>query len=140
MVESDSSAPDNPIRHDPAFRRELERLHRLTVYGRWGTVCLLWLLLAPLSLWSLRSEFALWVDYFTWTAVRYAIAYNPIPAFCLSLCIGMTVAVLLWQSRNILWGISDRQAKRLEKQLLQIRQQGPSHPLWRWVMNEQSVP
>jgi hypothetical protein len=139
MVESDS-APDNPIRYDPAFRQELERLHRLTVYGRWGTVCLLWLLLAPLSLWSLRSEFALWADYFTWTAVRYAIAYNPLPAFCLSLCIGMTVAVLLWQSRNILWGISDRQTKRLEKQLLQIRQQGPSHPLWRWVMDQRSVP
>ncbi|MBD2054860.1 hypothetical protein H6F88_02265 [Oculatella sp. FACHB-28] len=140
MVESESSAQDHPLRYDPAFRRELERLHRLTVYGRWGTVCLLWLLLAPLSLWSLRSEFVLWMDYFTWTAVRYTIAYNPIQAFFLSLCIGITVAVLLWQSRNILWGISDRQTKRLEKQLLQIRQQGPSHPLWRWVTNERSAP
>ncbi|NJN57050.1 MAG: hypothetical protein HC879_05870 [Leptolyngbyaceae cyanobacterium SL_5_9] len=135
MVESDSSQ-DNSLRPAPAFHQELERLHRLTVYGRWGTVCLLWLLLAPPSLWALRSEFALWIDYFTWTAVRYTIAYNPIPAFCLSLCIGMTVAVLLWQSRNILWGISDRQTKRLERQLLQIRQQGPSHPLWRWVIND----
>jgi hypothetical protein len=96
----------------------------------------LWVSVAPISLWGLRSEIDLWRDYFTWTAVRYGLAYNPLPTFGLALCIGMTVTVLIWQSRNIAFGISQRQTKRLERQLLSIRQQGKSHPLWKWVCEE----
>jgi hypothetical protein len=111
----------------------MRRLHQLTVCGRWLTVGALWLCVGSISLWALRPEVELWREYFTWAAVRYGLAYNPFPAFGLALCIGMTVTVLIWQSRNILFGISDRQAKRLEKQVLKIRQQGASHPLWKWV-------
>jgi hypothetical protein len=119
--------------NDPAFRQEIQRLHKLTVYGRWFVVCWLWLLIAPICLWNLRSEIELWREYFTWAALRYGLAFHPFAAFGLALCVGMTVSVLLWQSRNILFGISDRQTRRLEQQVLKIRQQGSSHPLWKWV-------
>jgi hypothetical protein len=132
-----SEKPRSPISlqdYDPIFRQEMQRLHQLMVYGRWSVVIVLWLSLAPLSLWNLRGEIALWLDYFTWTAVRYSLAYNPIPTFCLALCIGMTVSVLIWQSTNILGGLSQAQIKHLEKQVIRIRQQGKSHPLWTWVI------
>ncbi|NJO39530.1 MAG: hypothetical protein HC769_12125 [Cyanobacteria bacterium CRU_2_1] len=123
------------IDKDPVFQAQIQRLHHLTVYGRWSMIILLWICIAPISLWSLRSEIALWVDYFTWTAVRYTLIYNRLQAFGLSICIGMTIAVLIWQSRNILWGISTSQLRHLEKQVLKIRQQGKSHPLWQWVVS-----
>lgn len=140
MPKSADSSALNPSfsGYDPAFQLEMQRLHRLTVYARWFVVAVLWVFVAPLSLWALRGEIELWLEYFTWTAVRFTIAYNPLPAFGLSLCIGFTVTVLVWQSRNILRGISTRQVKRLEKQLHRIHQQGPSHPLWKWVCEESS--
>lgn len=118
---------------DPTFKQQVQRLHQLTVYGRWLVVGLLWISVAPLSLWALRSEIALWLQYFTWVAVRYGLYYNPLPTFGLASCIGMTVSVLVWQSRNILLGLPRPEQRRLEQQVLRIRQQGSSHPLWKWV-------
>jgi len=118
---------------DPSFARQVQRLHRLTVYGRWLLVVFLWLTLAPLSLWNLRKEIEFLQDYFTWVAVRYALLSHPFAAVGLSLCIGMTLSVLIWQSRNILVGMPDSEKQRLEKQVYRIRQQGSSHPLWKWV-------
>lgn len=126
------STPDR-VEKDPVFQAQVQRLHQLTVYSRWLVVGLLWLLIAPLCLWVLRPEFALWHDYFTWTAVRYTIIYNRLPALGLIFCIGATVAVLIWQSRNILWGMPQDHVQYLEKQVCKIRQQGKSHPLWKWV-------
>ncbi|HEY9623316.1 MAG TPA: hypothetical protein V6C78_23370 [Crinalium sp.] len=137
-LSEESSFSWESIAQDPAFKRQIQRLHNLTVYGRWAVVALLWLCLAPLSIWGLRSEIPIWRDYFTWTALRFGLAYHPFSAFGLSLCIGATVAVLLWQSHNILFGPSHRQMKRLENQLLRIRQQGQTHPLWKWVCREES--
>ena len=138
---NDSLLP--PIDPEPEFRasdrtcqRQLQRLHQVAVYSRWFLVGLLWISLAPWSLWSLRSEFALWRDYFTWTAVRYGLAFNLLPAVGLTLCIALTVSTLIWQSRNILFGLPKRQRKQLKQRLLKIRQQGESHPLWRWVCGE----
>ena len=118
---------------DQTFKQQVERLHRLTVYGRWLFVILLWVSIGFLSLWGLRLEIVLWRQYFTWVAVRYGLYYNPLPTFGLAFCIGMTVAVLVWQSRNILLGLSRPEQRRLEQQVYRIRQQGPSHPLWKWV-------
>jgi hypothetical protein len=125
------------VEYDPVFKQQILRLHQLTVYARWIVVVAFWISIAPICLWSLRSEIALWLEHFTWTAVRFSLVYNPIPTLGLSLCLGTTVSVLLWQSHNILWGISDRQTQRLEKQLFKIHQQGISHPLWKWVCKEQ---
>lgn len=129
---SSSSSLDN----DPIFQAELQRLHQLTVYGRWLVVGLLWLSVAPLSLWGLRREITLWLENFTWAAVRYGLIYNRLPAIGLGLCMGMTLAVLVWQSRNILFGLPRKEQLRLEQQVRRIRQQGPSHPLWRLVCRE----
>ena len=118
---------------DPTFKQQVQRLHHLTVYGRWLFVALLWISIGSLSLWGLRSEIALWRQYFTWAAVRYGLYYNPLPTFGLAFCIGMTVAVLVWQSRNILLGLPRPEQRRLEEQVYRIRQQGSSHPLWKWV-------
>lgn len=123
---------------DPTFERQVQRLHRLSVYGRWLVVGLLWMSVGTMSLWGLRYPISLWVEYFTWAAVRYGLFYNFVPTIGLSLCIGMTAAVLLWQSRNILLGMPDRERRRLEQQVHRIRQQGPSHPLWQWVCQSNS--
>lgn len=118
---------------DPIFQQQVQRLYQLTLYGRWVFVAGLWLILAPLSIWGLRDEIPLWLDYFTWTAVRYSLMYNPLSALGLGLCLGSTIAVLVWQGSNILFGVSPGYKRRLEKQLLKIRQQGQNHPLWKWV-------
>jgi hypothetical protein len=131
-----SSAAQPQLTQDTVLQDQIIRLHRLTVYGRWSVVILLWLTVAPLSLWGLRYPITLLREYFTWAAVRYGLAYHPVPAIGLSLCIGMTVAVLVWQSRNILLGLPDRDKQRLARQVQRIRQQGKSHPLWQWICNE----
>ncbi len=118
---------------DPTFQAAVQRLHKLTVYGRWLTVLGLWLTVGSLSFWSLRYPISLLQDYFTWAAVRWAIVFQPLPAMGLGICVAMTVAVLIWQSRNILVGLPKLERQRLEKQVLKICEQGSSHPLWRWV-------
>jgi hypothetical protein len=118
---------------DPIFKRQVQKLHQLIVYSRWLLVGLLWLSIGSLSLWSLRSEIALWLQYFTWVAVRYGLYYNPLPTFGLAFCIWMTISVLVWQSRNMLLGLPLKEKHRLEQQVHRIRQQGASHPLWRWI-------
>ncbi|MGJ3245939.1 MAG: hypothetical protein ACFE0I_07695 [Elainellaceae cyanobacterium] len=122
--------------HSPTFQQEMERLYRLTVYGRWMVVVVLWLVIGSISLWALRDEIDRWFDYFTWTAVRYSLAFNPLAAVGISICLGSTVGLLVWQSRNILMGVSPEQTRRLENQLIKIRQQGSSHPLWMWVCRD----
>ncbi len=123
-----------PQSDDAIFKAQVQRLHELIVWGRWLVVGLLWMTVAPLSLWGLRSEISLWLDHFTWAAVRYGLAHHRLSAVGLGLCIGMLLAVLVWQSRNILFGMPLEYKQRLEERVWQIRQQGPSHPLWKWVV------
>ena len=118
---------------DPNFEQEVQKLHEITVWGRWLLVVFLWVTIAPVCLWNLRSEIALLQQDFTWSALKYGIVYNKLPSMGLGLCYGMTAAVLIWQSRNILWGMPPQEKRRLEKQVNRIRQQGASHPLWKWV-------
>jgi hypothetical protein len=123
--------------HPQQFQQEIERLHRLTVWGRWLVVSLLWLTVGSVSLWELRSVLELCLEDFTWAALKYGLIFNRIASIGLALCVGMTLAVLVWQSRNILFGRPKTQQRLLEKRVLQIRQQGNSHPLWRWVCRQQ---
>ncbi|WP_293123760.1 hypothetical protein [Microcoleus sp. bin38.metabat.b11b12b14.051] len=119
---------------DRNFQIEVQRLHKLTVYGRWLTVILLWISVGSLSIWSLRREIDLWLENFTLAAVRYGLYFHRWPSLGLVLCLGMTLAVLTWHRRNnIVRGLPQGQKQRLEKQVRRIRQQGPSHPLWKWV-------
>jgi hypothetical protein len=118
---------------DPIFVEQIQKLHRLTVYGRWLFSLCLWLIIAPLCLWDLRVEIYLLQQYFTWIGLRYALIFHPLSTLGLSLCIAMTTSVLVWQSRNILWGLPLEKQENLKKQVYRIRQQGSSHPLWKWV-------
>lgn len=112
----------------------MKRLHRLTVCARWGVVVLLWLGAGLPSLWSLRGEIALWREYFTWVAVWYALRSNFAASLGLGLSVGWMLSVLVWQSRNILWGLPRRERQQLERQVWRIRASGSRHPLWRWVV------
>jgi hypothetical protein len=118
---------------DGNFQSEVQRLHKLTVYGRWLTVIFLWISVGSLSIWGLRDEIALWLEHFTWAAVRYGLSFHRWPTLGLGLCLGMTLAVLTWQGRNMVGGLPLREKQGLQQQVRRIRQQGPSHPLWKWV-------
>lgn len=119
------------------FQVQVQRLHQLTVYGRWLLVAGIWLTIGSLSLWGLRYPISLLLEYFTWSAVRYGLFYHLGPTVGLAFCVGMTASVLVWQSRNILIGMPRKEKQRLEQHLLKIRQQGPSHPLWKLVCLDQ---
>jgi len=120
-------------RMESDFCEQVERLHQFTVYMRWSVVLLLWLTVGLVSLWGFRYEVELLKEHFTWAALRYGIIFNRLPSLGLALCIGATLSVLYWQTGNIVWGRSPKWQKRLEKQVLRIRQQGQAHPLWHWV-------
>jgi hypothetical protein len=137
-TESSQTAQTVQSDFDPMLKAQVKRLHTLTVYGRWMLVLLLWTTLAPISLWGWHYEISLLRSYFTWVALQYGIIYNPLPALGLAFCIGMTLAVLVWQSRNLVLGIPHQEQKRLEQQVRRISQQGSSHPLWKWVCKPQS--
>ncbi|MEM9904878.1 MAG: hypothetical protein AAF921_07635 [Cyanobacteria bacterium P01_D01_bin.44] len=111
----------------------IEILRQRALRNWWRITGGLWLTVGLWSLWQLRGDFQLWAEYFTWSAVRYALAYNRPAAIGLGLCVGLTVALLYSESRHILWGLSPSERTRLEDQLSQIERQGPSHPLWRVI-------
>lgn len=139
MDPSNVSSDFNPIPTDsdelldPSLEQDIQRLHELTVYARWGIVGVLWLTVGIWSIWSFRHDIGLMLDYFTWAAARYALAFNRLGALGLGLCLGMTTATLVIQSRTILWGIPSNERQRLKQQALRIRQQGQTHPLWQWM-------
>lgn len=118
---------------DPIFKAQVERLHQLNVFSRWLLVIILWITLAPLSIWGWRYEISLLRSHFTWSALRYGIIYNRLPAIGIAICVGMTASVLVWQSRNILWGMPLPEQKRLEQRVHRICKQGETHPLWKWI-------
>ncbi len=85
---------------------------------RWWWLTLgLWLTVGHASLWSLRRTFEQLSVYFTWAAVRYGLAFNRPAAMGLGLCLGMTVALLMRESRYVLWGLSRRDHAKLSKAL-----------------------
>jgi hypothetical protein len=139
MSRLNSSAPSAPeptpaAELDPIFRNQIDNLYRLNLYGRWLVIAALWLTIGVYSLWGLRYPLALIQEEFTWSAVKYGLIGAPIPAFGLCLCIGMMTGTLVWQSRNIIWGIPTKEQQRLTQQVGNIRKQGSSHPLWKWVV------
>lgn len=132
-MEQPQEQPLSSVELDPIFKQQVQKLYNLILYGRWLVVAFLWLSVGSLSLWGLRSEIALWLQYFTWVAVRFALYYNPLPTIGLTVCLVMTISVIVWQSRNILLGLPPDEQRRLEQQVQKIRQQGATHPLWKWI-------
>ncbi len=132
-MEQPQEQPLSSVELDPIFKQQVQKLYNLILYGRWLVVAFLWLSVGSLSLWGLRSEIALWLQYFTWVAVRFALYYNPLPTIGLTVCLVMTISVIVWQSRNILLGLPPEEQRRLQQQVQKIRQQGATHPLWKWI-------
>jgi hypothetical protein len=131
----DSEADSTPeLELDPVFKNQLDNLYRLTVYWRWSVIGMLWLTIGAYSLWELRYPISLIQEYFTWAAVKYGLVFQPIPAFGLCLCVGMMTGTLVWQSRNSIWGLPKKERQQLIAKVCQIRKQGNSHPLWKWVV------
>jgi hypothetical protein len=133
---SEPSAPEpaSEIELDPIFKNQIDNLYRLNVYGRWAVISLMWLTIGAYSLWELRYPISLIQEDFTWAAVKYGLVFEPIPALGLCLCVGLMTGTLVWQSRNIIWGIPKKERQRLTQQVANIRKQGNSHPLWKFVV------
>lgn len=128
-------AQERPLRHeDPDLLRQMRRLYYLRLRIRWGAIALVWLLLVPPSLWSLRGVFGRWGDYFGWAALRYAIVHHRIEAIALAFCIALVTATLLRHSWHMIMGLSAQELDHLRRDLGAIRDRGPEHLLWRWVM------
>ena len=115
-------------------------LHRCTTIGRWLFVLLLWLSFGIPAIWSLRDEIHLWYKAFTWVAVLYGFQAHLWSSFALAFCVGMILSTLVWQSRNILWGLSPAELARLSHYAHHLRQQRTSSTLWLWFccLNRQS--
>lgn len=114
----------------------MDRLRTVILQRWWLFLAVLWLTIGLASLWHLRPELAQLQQYFTWTAVRYGLAYHRFAAVGLGLCIGLTVALLISESRYILFGLSRGERRRLNRLLNQIHQRGASHPLWHRVIDQ----
>ena len=115
------------------FQQKVNRLYKLSIYGRWLVVVFSWLTFGLYAIWNLREEIALCLDYFTWAAVYYGLHFNFLPTLCLAFCVSTTVSVLVWQSRNTIWGLPDFEKRKLEKQVKKILSKGTKHPLWKWI-------
>lgn len=125
------------LRPNPPDSRRLSaaagRLYGLTLGLRWGVALVAWLTLGSWSLWAMRPAVTLLQEHFTWTSLRFSLAAYPWSAVGLTVCIGLTLSVLLHHSRGILWGLSAKERQVLERWAGRIAVQGTRHPLWRWV-------
>ncbi|MGK7889671.1 MAG: hypothetical protein AB4042_10080 [Leptolyngbyaceae cyanobacterium] len=128
----------HPELYDPQLIEEMQRLHQIFVLGRWCVVAGLWSVVGMVSIWSLRHEFTLFRQHVTWAAVRYGLASNMLPTLGLASCVGPTVGLLVWQTRNIFIGLPKQEVTRLAQKVTTIRAQGKKHPLWRYVCRSPS--
>ncbi len=114
---------------EPRLRRAVVRLYWYRQRQRWRTILLLWLVLVPLCLWGLREMLGLLTDYFTWSAIRYGLAYHPLPAIGLLSTMILTTTRSLAMAWSRLIGPSQRQVRQMEAIAQQIQNQGKTHPL-----------
>lgn len=125
---------------DVALCCAADRLHQLQVRGRWLFNGLMWLLLLPPSLWSLYPEYEMLRQAFTWVGLRYSLMDHPWATLGLLFPLASTLSTLIWQSRNILFGLPQHHIRTLEKQACRIQAAGASHVLWGWVWGTDPQP
>ncbi len=130
---AENSKSKNRIIIEPGTEREIEYLRQYQMKNWWWLCLAIWLTIGVFSLWSMRSDLAEMREYFTWTAVRYMLAYNRLAAMGLGLSIGLTIATLYAESRHILFGLSISEQHQLAGRLAKIQAQGPSHPQWKII-------
>jgi hypothetical protein len=127
---------NNDIENTTISDQEIERLHQLTVYGRWLLVAISWILILPWALWELRETISFCQEYCTWSAVRLGLEFNPWAALGLSFCVAFPTSVLVWQSSYILrGGLSDKEKYYFTKKITKIRLQNKRNWLYK-LMDE----
>ncbi|MEO0868336.1 MAG: hypothetical protein AAFY17_07780 [Cyanobacteria bacterium J06642_11] len=133
MTSSNDSSKIHTPYSNVATEQAIEALrqHSLTLW--WRLTALVWLTIGPLTLWQLRVEIGLLLDYFTWAAVYYGLKFNLLGALGFFFCIGLASTVVVRELRHLTFGLSPLERRRLETQLAKIRKQGESHPLWSLV-------
>jgi hypothetical protein len=117
-----------------AIDSQVQRLILVQTKMRWALVIFLWLTVGTASVWMIREDIALWMEYFTWAAVRVAIRNDQLPYMGLGVCVALTLSTLIRQSWDILFGINKREYHYLVKQVKEIETQGRKHWLWQWVI------
>ena len=113
---------------------QVQRLLIVQIKMRWALVIFLWLTVGTSSLWMIREDISLWMEYFTWAAVRVAIRNDQLPYMGLGICVALTLSTLIRQSWDILFGINKREYHHLVKQVKEIENRGRKHFLWQWVI------
>jgi len=122
--------------HPKALDNQVQRLIQVQTRRRWYFVIILWLTVGVASIWSVRSDIALWLEFFTWSAVRVSVRYETSAYLGFSICVAITLSTLIRQSWNILRGLTKREYQELVKQVREIEKQGRKHPLWKLVCDE----
>lgn len=116
-------------------QRQVLRLRRWQIRTQWLLVIAAALLCLPPSLWALRHELALLSEYFTWTGLRYSLAYHPWASLGLLVPLGLMLGLLIRQVSDRLLGLPRRERLRLERLIEKIQAQGASHPLWQQLQD-----
>jgi hypothetical protein len=117
----------------PHLQQAVAKLHAWEQRKRWILVALLWLLWVPFCLVLLRYPISLLLDYFTWSGVRYGLAFNRVAAVGLVTTLLLTLTSLLSHGFYNRYGLATTEVRRLEKRALRIQARGESHPLWRKI-------
>ncbi len=94
----------------------------------WLATLGLCLTILPWSLWELRATWRQLNAYFTWVALHYGFVYGRWPALGLGLCIGLVVALLVGESRHIIWGLSRQERYCLLRTWRRRRQRRRQRP------------
>ena len=113
---------------------EIKKLYQLNLYCRWILALLSWLLILPWAIWQFRETISLCQDHCTWAAIRLGMEFNFLATVGISLCIGFTTSVLIWQSTHMIGGdLSKRQKYYLAQKVRKIRKQGQKNWLYHWI-------
>lgn len=123
---------NNDIEDKTISEQEIERLHQLTLYGRWILVGISWIFILPWALWELRETISFCQEYCTWSAIRAGIEFNPWAALGVTFCIAFATSVLVWQSSYILRGeLSDKEKYYFIEKIKKIRTKNKNNWLYR---------
>lgn len=118
---------------EATWQRAIARYCGLTLFLRWVVVAGCWLLLGGWGVWQIRQGIALAWEHFTWAAIRYALVFHPLATLALAFCWGLTAAVLVRHSLELLEKRSPKENYRLRQTVAAIRDRGPQDWRWRWV-------
>lgn len=117
--------------------QEIERLHQLTVYGRWICVAISWIFILPWALWQLRETISLCQEYCTWAAIRVAMEFDSWATVGLIFCFAFATSVLVWQSSYILRGeLSPKEKYYFTEKIHKIKKKGKNYWLYKLMYDQ----